>query len=140
MRTLSTTSSRLALALLTLALSTGCSFKATLDQTMDTTSNVSGTTSSVHSWVSEDGLVKPDYKALALIAASRENMEQNIAAGSGEYLTAVGTLLGVPEPHRADFGAAVQRRYAQNWPDSHAAPEQWLAQLHQTAQPYRLPH
>src|SRR3990167_3323143 len=103
---------RLAIAFLTLALSTGCSFKATLDQTMDTTSNVTGTTSSAQSWVSEDGLVKPEYKALALIAASRENMEQNIAAGSGEYLTAVGTLLGVPEPHRADFGAAVQRHYA----------------------------
>jgi uncharacterized Zn finger protein len=137
MRTPST-SARLALVFLTLALSTGCSIKATLDQTFDTTSNVSGTTSSVHSWVSEDGLVRPEYKALALIAASRENMEQNIAAGSGEYLTAVGTLLGVPEPHRADFGAAVQRRYAQDWPDSHAAPEQWLAQLHETAQSYRL--
>lgn len=131
---------RLAIVFLTLALSTGCSFKATLDQTFDTTSNVSGTTSSVHSWVSEDGLVRPEYKALALIAASRDNMEQNIAAGSGEYLTAVGTLLGVPEPHRADFGAAVQRRYAQDWPDSHAAPEQWLAQLHETAQSYRLSH
>jgi len=125
---------------LTLALSTGCSIKATLDQTLDTTSNVSGTTSSVHSWVSEDGLVKPDYKALALITASRDNMEQNIAAGSGEYLTAVGTLLGVPEPHRADFGAAVQRQYAHEWPDSHAASEQWLAQLHATARPYRLSH
>jgi len=133
-------SARFALVLLTLALSTGCSFKATLDQTMDTTSNVTGTTSSVHSWVSEDGLVKPSYKALDLIAASRENMEQNIAAGSGEYLTAVGTLLGVPEPRRADFGAAVQRRYAQEWPGSHAAPEQWLAQLHETAQSYRLSH
>lgn len=131
---------RFAIAFLPLALSTGCSIKATLDQTIDTTSNVSGTTSSVHSWVSEDGLVKPDYKALALIAASRENMEQNIAAGSGEYLAAVGTLLGVPEPHRADFGAAVQRRYAQDWPDSHAAPEQWLAQLHETAQSYRPSH
>ena len=129
-----------AIVFLTLALSTGCSFKATPHQTMDTTSNVTGTTSSVHSWVSEDGLVKPEYKALALIAASRENMEQNIAAGSGEYLTAVGTLLGVPEPHRADFGAAVQRRYAQEWPGSHAAPEQWLAQLHETAQFYRLSH
>jgi uncharacterized protein YdbL (DUF1318 family) len=139
MRTPSTWA-RLALVLLTLALSSGCSFKATLDQTMDTTSNVSGTTSSVHSWVSEDGLVKPEYKALALITASRENMEQNIAAGSGEYLTAVGTLLGVPETDRAGFSAAVQRHYAQGWPGSHAAPEQWLAQLHETAQSYRLSH
>ncbi|THJ23496.1 MAG: DUF3015 domain-containing protein [Nitrospira sp. CG24D] len=139
MRTPST-SARLALVLLTLALSSGCSFKATLDQTLDTTSNVSGTTSSVHSWVSEDGLVKPEYKALALITASRDNMEQNIAAGSGEYLTAVGTLLGVPETDRADFGAAIQRHYAKDWPGSHAAPEQWLAQLHETAQSYRLSH
>lgn len=131
---------RLAIVFLTLALSTGCSFKATLDQTMDTTSNVTGTTSSVHSWVSEDGLVRPEYKALALITASRDNMEQNIATGSGEYLTAVGTLLGVPETNRADFGAAVQRHYAQDWPGSHAAPEQWLAQLHETAQSYRLSH
>jgi hypothetical protein len=67
-------------------------------------------------------------------------MEQNIATGSGEYLTAVGTLLGVPETDRADFGAAVQRHYAQDWPGSHAAPEQWLAQLHETAQSYRLSH
>ncbi len=133
-------SARLAVMLFPLVLTTGCSIKATLDQTMDTTSNISGTTSSVRSWVSEDGLVKPNYKALALIAASRENMEQNIAAGSGEYLSAVGTLLGVPEPHRADFGAAVQRQYAHDWPDAHAAPEQWLAQLHATAQSYRPSH
>lgn len=139
MRILST-SPKLALALMTLALSNGCSIKATLNQTTDTTSNVSGTTSSAHSWVSEDGLVKPDYKALALIAASRENMEQNIAAGSGEYLTAVGILLGVPELHRADFGAAVQRRYTQEWPGSQAAPEQWLAQLQETAHSYRTSH
>lgn len=139
MRILST-SATLAFALMTLALFGGCSIKATLDQTMDTTSNVSGTTSSAHSWVSEDGLVKPDYKALALIAASRENMEQNIAAGSGEYLTAVGTLLGVPEIALADFGATVQRRYTQEWPGSQAAPEQWLAQLQETAQSYRTSH
>ncbi|SPP63242.1 DUF3015 family protein [Nitrospira lenta] len=131
---------RLEVICLALALSTGCSIKATLNQTTDTTSNVSGTTSSAHGWVSEDGLLKPDHKALALIAASRENMAQNIASGSGEYLTAVGTLLGVPESHRTDFDAAVQHRYAQDWPDSHAAPEQWLTQLQLTAQPYRTSH
>lgn len=131
---------RLEVIYLALILSTGCSIKATLNQTTDTTSNVSGTTSSAHSWVSEDGLVKPDHKALALIAASRENMEQNIASGSGEYLAAVGTLLGVPESHHPGFVAAVQHRYAQDWPDSHAAPEQWLTQFQLTAQSYRASH
>lgn len=130
----------LAAILLILTPSGGCSMKATIDQTADTTSNVTGTTSSVRSWMSEDGLLRPDYKALALIAANRENVEQDMAAGSGEYLTAVGALLGVPDTNRASFGAAVQTRYSEDRPDDHATPEQWLARLQDTARFYRPSH
>ena len=47
--------------------STGCTIKATLNQTTDTTSNITGTTSGA-AWWSEDGQIKPDFKATAFVS------------------------------------------------------------------------
>jgi hypothetical protein len=44
----------------------GCTIKATIDQIIDTTSNITGTTSGA-AWWSEDGQIKPDFKTMASV-------------------------------------------------------------------------
>lgn len=94
-----------------LLLSAGCTIKATLEQVTDTTSNITGTTSGA-AWWSEDGQIKPDFKATAFVSFNQENLRQNLAAGRGEYLASVSRLLGVPEDQQAAFFSAAQASYA----------------------------
>jgi hypothetical protein len=91
----------LASAFLALSLmESGCSVKATFKETTDTTSNMTGTTSSARSWVSEDGHFKPEYQAIAFVTVNQTNLQHDMAQGEGEYLTSLGTLIGVPAHER----------------------------------------
>lgn len=90
----------------------GCTIKGTINQITDTTSNVTGTTSGA-AWWNEDGKIKPGFKAAAFATANYRNLEHDIAAGRGEYLTSMSVLLGVPEERRSAFFSAAQARYAQ---------------------------
>lgn len=91
---------------------TGCTIKGTINQITDTTSNVTGTTSGA-AWWNEDGQLKPDFKAAAFAAANGRNLERDIAAGGGEYLTSMSVLLGVPEDRRSAFFSSAQAIYAE---------------------------
>ena len=62
---------------------TGCTLKATINQTTDTRSNITGTTSGA-AWWSEDGQIKPDFKATAFVSFNHENLRKDLAAGKGE--------------------------------------------------------
>jgi len=99
------------LAALGLFLTTGCTIKGTLNQITDTTSNITGTTSGA-AWWNEDGQIKPDFKITAFAATNRANLQQDIAAGQGEYLTSVSVLLGVPEDRQPVFFSSAQAGYA----------------------------
>ena len=81
---------------------TGCTLKATINQTTDTTSNITGTTSGA-AWWSEDGQIKPDFKTTAFVSFNHENLRQDLAAGGGEYLASISRLLGVPEDRQPAF-------------------------------------
>lgn len=94
-----------------LLLSAGCTIKATLEQVTDTTSNITGTTSGA-AWWSEDGQIKPDFKATAFVSFNQANLSQDLAAGRGEYLGSVSRLLGVPEDQQPAFFSAAQASYA----------------------------
>jgi DUF3015 family protein len=93
-----------------LLISTGCTIKGTLNETTDTTSNITGTTSG-RTWWNEDGLLHPGYKAIAFATYNQTNLEQDIAQGRGEYLTSLGTLLGVPADAQPSFQAAAQEGF-----------------------------
>ena len=88
-------------------LASGCTLKSTVKQTTDTTSNVTGTTSG-RTWFTEDGLLHPEHKLTAFTALNKMNVEQDLARGQGEYLTSLGTLLGLPGDQQAAFHAKAQ--------------------------------
>lgn len=85
----------------------GCTLKSTVKQTTDTTSNVTGTTSG-RTWFNEDGLLNPEHKLTAFTAFNQTNVEQDLARGEGEYLTSLGTLLGLSNDQQAAFHAKAQ--------------------------------
>ncbi len=91
---------------------TGCTIKGTINQITDTTSNVTGTTSG-SAWWNEDGQIKPDFKTTAFISLNQENLQQDLAAGRGEYLASVSTLLGVPDDRQSAFFSAAQASYTE---------------------------
>jgi len=91
---------------------TACTLKATINQTTDTTSNVTGTTSGA-GWWNEDGQIKPDFKTTAFVSFNHDNLRQDLAAGRGEYLASLSRLLRVPEDRQPAFFSAAQASYAE---------------------------
>ena len=120
------------LAIALLLGSTGCTIKATLNQTTDTTSNITGTTSGA-AWWSEDGQIKPDFKTTAFVTFNQANLSQDLAAGRGEYLGSVSRLLGIPTDRQPAFSSAAQANYAQ-MADRNS--EALLVLLRETAKPF----
>lgn len=115
---------------------TGCSIKATIDQTTDTTTNVTGTTSSARSWFTEDGQLKPDFKATAFATVNQANLRQDLATGRGEYLASMSVLLGVPSDLQPAFFSAAQARYAGATEATDSTGSDLLAFLRETAAPF----
>ena len=120
------------MAALGLLLTTGCTIKGTLNQITDTTSNITGTTSGA-AWWNEDGQIKPDFKIMAFASINRDNLQQDIAAGRGEYLTSMSVLLGVPEDRQLRFFSAAQSGYARVSEGQILELETLLPFLHNTA-------
>lgn len=123
------------LCVIALCGSTGCSIKATLDQTIDTMTNVTGTTSSARSWFTEDGQMNAAFKTTAFVSFNQDNLTQDLAAGSGEYLSSISVLLGVPGDRQPGFFSAAQARYAQTAEDRSLDSAALLALLQDTAAP-----
>lgn len=94
-----------------LLLSTGCTIKSTIKQITDTTSNITGTTSGA-AWWSEDGQIRPDFKAMAFVTFNHANLQQDLAAGRGEYLASMSRLLGVSADRQSEFFSVAQTGYA----------------------------
>jgi Protein of unknown function (DUF3015) len=111
---------------------TGCTLKATINQTTDTTSNITGTTSGA-GWWNEDGQIKPDFKATAFVTFNQANLQQDLAAGRGEYLASMSKLLGVLEDRQQTFFSAVQAGYAKMGDQD---PTALLTFLRDRAQPF----
>ena len=109
-------------------LAAGCTLKSTVKQTTDTTSNVTGTTSG-RTWFNEDGLLNPEHKLTAFTVLNQTNMEQDMARGQGEYVTSLGTLLGLPNDQQAAFHAKAQGAFETLMTSDHEARLQQLRTL-----------
>ncbi len=111
---------------------TGCTIKATFKEITDTTSNITGTTSGA-AWWSEDGQIKPDFKATAFVSFNYDNLQRDLAAGDGEYLASMSRLLGVPTDREPAFFSAVQAGYGTM---ADQGPTALLTFLRERAQPF----
>lgn len=89
---------------------TGCTITGTIQEILDTTTNVTVSTSG-RTWWNEDGLLKSEHKALAFAAYTQANLEQDIAKGRGEYLDAFSVLMGVSESRKSDFALGAQTQF-----------------------------
>ena len=113
-----------------------CTFKGTTNETTDTTSNITGTTSG-KSWF-EGGLVKKDQEVNAFAHLNFENLKQDMAAGHGEYLASLGSLMGVAPAHEEDFFALTQAHYTTLIRSEQTTPAEMLVALNQLLAPYSL--
>jgi DUF3015 family protein len=121
------------IAVLALTVS-ACTFKGTTKQTTDTTSNVTGTTSG-KSWF-EGGLVKKDQEVNAFADLNFDNLKQDMAAGRGEYLASLGSLMGVTPARQDEFFALTQAHYATLIRSEQTTPAEMLVALDQILAPH----
>lgn len=112
-----------------------CPFKATTKQITDTTSNITGTTSG-KTWF-EDGVVKRGEELQAFVELNFDNLKQDMAAGRGEYLATLGTLMGIAPSHHEEFFALAQARYAQLMRSDRTTPAEMLLALNEVLLPYK---
>jgi len=82
--------------------------KATIDTTVKFFSSTTP-----DSLVTEDGLVNQDQKINLFAGVAYENLRQEAAAGSGQYVASLATLYGVPEAKHGAFGKVLQQRHAE---------------------------
>jgi Protein of unknown function (DUF3015) len=106
----------------------GCTLKGTTKEFTDTTSNVTGTTSG-RTWFTEDGLLHPEHKIIAFTTLNQANVEQDLARGQGEYVTSLGTLLGLSDDQQAAFHAKAQGAFETLMTSDHEARLQQLRML-----------
>ena len=116
------------IAVLALAVS-ACSFKATTKETTDTSSNITGSTSG-KSWF-EGGLVKKDQEVNAFADLNFDNLKQDMAAGHGEYLASLGSLMGVMPARQNEFFALTQAHYTTLVGSEQTTPVEMLVALNQ---------
>jgi hypothetical protein len=106
------------------ACTTKGTIKATTDPTTDILSSTSGKT-----WFTEEGLVRDDYRITAFATINFENLKDEMAQGRGEYLTSLGSLLGVRKDHQADFAAWTQANYPLLVSSDRTTPDEMVAAL-----------
>ena len=88
-----------------------CTIRGTTQQTTDTTQNTTVSTSG-KSWITEDGLVRQGEAVNAFAALNYDNLKNDMAAGGGEYLASLGTLMGIAEAQQPEFFHIAQGHYA----------------------------
>jgi len=84
----------------------------TTKATIDTTVNFFSSTTP-NDLFTADGLVRQEQKINLFVGVAYENLRQEAAAGSGQYVTSLATLYGVPEAQHAAFGKVLQKRHGE---------------------------
>ena len=60
-----------------------------------------------------DGTVERKQKINLFAGVAYENLRQEAAAGSGQYVTSLAVLYGVPAAQHEEFGRLLQQRHAE---------------------------
>lgn len=84
----------------------------TTKATIDTTVNFFSSTTP-NDLFTQDGLVRQEEKINLFAGVAYENLRQEAAAGSGQYVTSLATLYGVPAEQHGAFGTILQQRHAE---------------------------
>jgi hypothetical protein len=84
----------------------------TTKATVDTTVRFFSSTSP-ESLFTADGLVEQKQKINLFAGVAYENLRQEAAAGSGQYVTSLAVLYGVPTAKHQAFGQLLQQRHAE---------------------------
>ena len=84
----------------------------TTKATIDTTVNFFSSTTP-NDLFTLDGLVKQDQRINLFAGVAYENLRQEAAAGSGQYLASLASLYGVPEAKHAVFARVLQQRHGE---------------------------
>jgi Protein of unknown function (DUF3015) len=84
----------------------------TTKATIDTTVNFFSSTTP-NDLFTADGLVRQEEKINLFAGVAYENLRQEAAAGSGQYVTSLATLYGVPAAKHGAFGKVLQQRHAE---------------------------
>ena len=88
----------------------GCTLKASTETLTDATTNfVSSTTPGA--WFDGDGLLRQDQRINVFVAMNYGSLQQDMAKGDGEYLSALATLLEIPEAHIPQFKKWSQEQF-----------------------------
>ena len=95
--------------------------QATTDLTEPTREFLSSTTPGA--WFNADGMLNPDHKKIAFVVVNFDNLQEDIARGSGEYLVSLSMLMGVPSDSRDNFLQSAQRQHAYIFDESQSRPE-----------------
>ena len=95
--------------------------QATTDLTEPTREFLSSTTPGA--WFNADGMLNPDHKKIAFVVVNFDNLQEDIARGSGEYLVSLSRLMGVPPESRDNFLQSAQRQHGYIFDESQSRPE-----------------
>ncbi|MGQ0811882.1 MAG: DUF3015 family protein [Nitrospiraceae bacterium] len=106
-----------------------CTLRGTTESVSDTTQNTTVSTSG-RSWVTVDGMIRSDQRAIALATTEFENLQEDMARGRGEYLASLGSLLGVTTERQEDFFRLTKETYPALIASGSMTPDAMLAVFH----------
>ena len=107
--------------------------KSTMGQLFAYTTNTSsGQAYSITSGTSgckSDGFVMEERKVDMFVEANFDNLRNEMAAGKGEYLDSLATLMEVPSSEKNDFFVLTQRKYDKLFESPSTTPQQLVVAL-----------
>lgn len=95
--------------------------QATTDLTEPTREFLSSTTPGA--WFHSDGTLNPDHKRIAFLVMNFDNVQEDMAHGSGEYLVSLARLVGVPPNLQDTFLKSAQNQYGYIFEEGQTRPE-----------------
>lgn len=108
--------------------------QASTDLTEPTREFLSSTTPGA--WFHADGTLNPDHKKMAFAVLNFDNLQEDMAHGSGEYLASYSMLVGVPPNSRESFMKSAQSQYGYIFQEGQSRPEalrRLIKTLHSTS-------